>query len=130
MTQQGKVLYIEPYENVLTERALKYVRSTSNKKMLIDGKFVDAASGRTFPIFNPATGEQIALVPEAEAADVDRAVTAARRAFDSGPWPRMLPVHRQSLLLKLADLIEQARPRNRAARDAESGQARRHRAHR
>jgi phenylacetaldehyde dehydrogenase len=100
-------LYIEPYENVLTERALRYVRSTSNKRMLIDGEFVDAASGRTFPIFNPATAEQITVVPDADAADVDRAVKAARRAFDSGPWPRMLPVHRQNLLLKLADLIEQ-----------------------
>ena len=100
-------MYIEPYENVLTERALRYVRSTSNKRMLIDGEFVDAASGRTFPIFNPATAEQIAVVPDADATDVDRAVKAARRAFDSGPWPRMLPVHRQNLLLKLADLIEQ-----------------------
>ena len=74
--------------------------------MLIDGQFVDAVSGRTFPIYNPASAEQIAIVPEADAADVDRAVAAARRAFDSGPWPRMLPVHRQNLLLKLADLIE------------------------
>ena len=101
-------MYIEPFEKVLTERALQYVKSTTNKKMLIDGQFLDAASGRSFPIYNPATGEEIAMIPEADATDVDRAVKAARRAFDSGPWPRMLPVHRQNLLLKLADLIEKS----------------------
>ena len=99
-------MYIEPFEKVLTERALQYVKSTTNKKMLIDGQFLDAASGRSFPIYNPATGDEIAMIPEADATDVDCAVKAARRAFDSGPWPRMLPVHRQNLLLKLADLIE------------------------
>ena len=99
-------MYIEPFEKVLTERALQYVKSTTNKKMLINGQFFDAASGRSFPIYNPATGDEIAMIPEADATDVDCAVKAARRAFDSGPWPRMLPVHRQNLLLKLADLIE------------------------
>ena len=48
-------------------------------RMLIDGRFVLAASGKTFPVYNPATGEVVAQVPEAEAEDVDRAVTAARR---------------------------------------------------
>ena len=75
--------------------------------MLIDGRFVAAASAKTFPVFNPATGEVITHVPEAEAEDVDRAVAAARRAFDEGPWPRMSPSERGRLLWKIADLIEQ-----------------------
>jgi phenylacetaldehyde dehydrogenase len=99
-------LYIEPAETVLSQRARDYVQSRSNKRMLIDGKFVEAASGESFPIYNPATAEVIADIPSAGVEDVDRAVKAARRAFDSGPWSRMLPVERQNLLLKLADLIE------------------------
>ena len=59
---------------------------SSEHRMLIDGKFVHAASGKTLPVYNPATGEVMAQVPEAEAGDVDRAVQAARRAFDEGPW--------------------------------------------
>ena len=76
-------------------------------KMLIDGKFVAAASGKTFPVYNPATGEVICHVPEAEAKDVDLAVRAARKAFDSGPWPKMKPAQRGKLLWKLAELLEQ-----------------------
>src|SRR3984957_4692876 len=76
-------------------------------RMLIDGRFVAAASGKTLPVYNPATGEVIAQVPEAEAEDVNRAVTAARRAFDEGPWPRMSPSERGRLLWKIADLVEE-----------------------
>ncbi len=75
-------------------------------RMLVDGKFVTAASGKTFPVYNPATGEVVAQVPEAEAADVDLAVQAARRAFDGGAWPHMTPSERGRLLWKLADLVE------------------------
>jgi phenylacetaldehyde dehydrogenase len=75
--------------------------------MLVDGKFVHAASGKTLPVYNPATGEVMAHVPEAEAEDVDRAVKAARRAFDEGPWSKMSPSQRGRLLMKLADLMEQ-----------------------
>ena len=75
-------------------------------RMLIDGRFVSAAAGKTFPVYNPATGDVITHVPEAEAEDVDRAVRAARRAFDEGPWPRMSPSERGRMLWKLADLIE------------------------
>ena len=57
-------------------------------RMLIDGRFVPAASGKTFPVYNPATGEVVARVPEAEKEDVNRAVSAARRAFDEGPWSK------------------------------------------
>ncbi len=76
-------------------------------RLLIDGKLVDAASGKTFPVYNPATGTVLAKVAEADAADVDRAVKAARRAFDDGPWSKMSPSDRGKLLWKLADLIEQ-----------------------
>ena len=80
---------------------------TPARKMLIDGKWVDAASGKTFETYNPATGEVLARVAEGDAKDVDRAATAARRAFESGPWPRMAPADREKLLLRIADLIEQ-----------------------
>jgi 5-carboxymethyl-2-hydroxymuconate semialdehyde dehydrogenase len=76
------------------------------RKMLIDGKWVEAASGKTFDTLNPATGEVLARVAEGDAEDVDRAVRAARRAFDSGPWRRMRPAERERLLLRIADLIE------------------------
>ena len=76
-------------------------------RLLIDGKLVDAASGKTFPDYNPATGTILAQVAEADAEDVDRAVKAARRAFDEGPWSKMSPSDRGKLLWKLAALIEQ-----------------------
>ncbi len=76
-------------------------------RMLIDGRFVLAASGKTFPVYNPATGEVVAQVPEAETEDVDRAVIAARRAFDEGPWTRkMSNSERGQLLWKFADLLQ------------------------
>src|ERR1700749_2117466 len=75
-------------------------------RMLIDGRFVSAASGKTFPVYNPATGEIVAHVPEAEEEDVNRAVAAARKAFDEGPWTKMSTSERGKLIWKLADLIE------------------------
>jgi aldehyde dehydrogenase (NAD+) len=77
----------------------------SYKKMLIDGQWVDAASGKKFETLNPATGEVLATVAEGDAEDINRAVAAARRAFE-GPWSRVKPFERQNLLLKLADLVE------------------------
>jgi phenylacetaldehyde dehydrogenase len=74
--------------------------------LLIDGKWVEPASGRTFATLNPATGETVAEIAAGEAPDIDRAVAAARRAFESGPWPRMTPAERQRLIWRLADLIE------------------------
>ncbi|VAI72910.1 unnamed protein product [Triticum turgidum subsp. durum] len=75
-------------------------------QLLINGKFVDAASGKTFPTVDPRTGEVIARVAEGDAEDVDRAVVAARKAFDEGPWPRMTAYERSRILLRFADLIE------------------------
>jgi acyl-CoA reductase-like NAD-dependent aldehyde dehydrogenase len=80
--------------------------SAPSRKMLIDGKWVDAASGKTFETLDPATGTVLARVAEGDAEDVDRAVRAARRAFDAGPWTRMAPAARQKILLKVADLID------------------------
>lgn len=71
----------------------------------IDGKFVDAVSGKTFDSINPATGEVLAAVAECDAADVDLAVAAGRRAFEDGRWSRMAPGDRKAVMLKLADLI-------------------------
>jgi phenylacetaldehyde dehydrogenase len=77
-------------------------------RMLIDGRFVLAASGKTFPVYNPATGEVVARVPEAETEDVDRAVIAARRAFDEGPWThKMSNSERGQMLWRLADLLQE-----------------------
>jgi phenylacetaldehyde dehydrogenase len=78
----------------------------TDHRMLIDGRFVTAASGKTFPVYNPATGEVLTNVPEAETEDVNRAVRAARKAFDEGPWPRMSPSERGRTLWHIADLIE------------------------
>ena len=55
------------------------------RKLLIDGAWVNAASGKTFPVYDPSTGEVMVRVAEADAADVDKAVKAARKAFDEGP---------------------------------------------
>jgi len=74
---------------------------------LIGGEWVDAAGGQTFETINPATGETIANVAAGEAADIDAAVRAARRALNEGAWTKVTPRMRGELLWKLADLIEQ-----------------------
>ncbi len=75
-------------------------------KLLINNQWVESASGKRFETINPATGEAICDVAEADAADVDKAVQAARKAFTSGDWPKMSARKRGELLYKLADLIE------------------------
>ncbi len=75
-------------------------------KAFIDGKFVAAQSGQTFTTENPATGKPLAEIAACDAPDVDRAVKAARKAFDSGVWSRMKPGERKRVLLKWADLLE------------------------
>jgi phenylacetaldehyde dehydrogenase len=79
------------------------------KKLLIDGRWVEAASGKTFKTYNPATGGVLATVAEGDVEDIDRAVKAARRAFDGGSWSRMTPSSRGQLIWRLADLLEQHR---------------------
>lgn len=75
-------------------------------KMLIGGQWVESASGKVFETYNPSTGEVLARVAEGESEDINRAVAAARKAFESGPWPKLTPSQRGRLLWKLADLIE------------------------
>lgn len=74
-------------------------------KAFIDGELVDAISGTTFDNLDPATATSIGPVAACDAADVDRAVQAARRAFRDGAWSRAAPEHRKGVLLKLADLV-------------------------
>jgi phenylacetaldehyde dehydrogenase len=88
----------------LDARVIHFIGKTS--QILIDGKWSDAASGKTFDTYNPATGEVLARVAEGDRTDIDRAVKAARKAFD-GPWSRMTASERGKLIWKLADLLEE-----------------------
>ena len=88
----------------LDARVSSYVAKP--RQMLINGKWVNAASGKTFPTYNPATGDVLANVAEGDAEDINRAVAAARAAFDTGPWSKITPSERGKLIWKLADLIE------------------------
>lgn len=76
-------------------------------QLFIGGRFVHSISGRTFPTYDPRSGDTITYVSEGDQEDVDLAVKAAREAFDKGPWPRMTGYERGRLLFKLADLLEQ-----------------------
>ena len=76
------------------------------QKMLINGKWVDSASGKTFPTYNPATGDVLSNVAEGDREDIDRAVKAARVAFEKGPWAKISPSERGRMMWRLADLIE------------------------
>src|SRR5689334_14754540 len=75
-------------------------------QMLIGNKWMNAASGTTFPVYNPAAGEVLAQVAEGDKEDINRAVKAARKAFESGPWHEMTASERGRLIWKLADLID------------------------
>lgn len=77
----------------------------SYDRLFIGGEWVKPATGRTFESLNPATGKAWALVAEGLEEDIDRAVRAARKAFDAGPWPRLAPHQRGKLLRRLGDLI-------------------------
>src|SRR5579872_7198084 len=76
-------------------------------KMLINGKWVESASGKTFPTYNPATGEVMSHIAEGDREDINRAVVAARNAFENGPWSRLTSSERGRLIWKLADLLEE-----------------------
>src|SRR5450432_458976 len=77
------------------------------RQLFINGQWTDAASGKTFETPNPATGETLARVAEGDTEDIDRAVRAARRAFDEGPWGRMTPSDRGRIIWRIGDLILQ-----------------------
>ncbi len=88
----------------IDQNVSKFVSKTH--KILINGKWVEAASGKTFPTYNPATGEILSRVAEGDKEDIDRAVKAARAAFDNGPWSKITTSERGRMIWKLADLIE------------------------
>ncbi|CAK9169371.1 unnamed protein product [Ilex paraguariensis] len=90
----------------LTEELVIPPVQVNYTQLLINGKFVDSASGKTFPTFDPRTGEVIAHVAEGDAEDINRAVSAARKAFDEGPWPKMTAYERSRIMLRFADLVE------------------------
>jgi betaine-aldehyde dehydrogenase len=79
-------------------------------RMYINGERVESARGAWFPVYDPSTEEIIAEVPDADASDVDRAVKAARAAFDSGAWPQMTAQERGRLLFKLSERIRKEAP--------------------
>src|SRR6202051_3336530 len=89
---------------LLDQNVTKFVSRTH--KILINGKWVGAASGKTFPTFNPATGDVLSQVAEGDKEDINLAVKAARAAFETGPWSRITTSERGRMIWKLADLIE------------------------
>src|SRR5215471_13041731 len=75
------------------------------RELFINGQWAPAASGKTFETPDPATGDTLAHVAEGDAEDIDRAVRAARQAFDEGPWGRMTPSERGRIIWRIGDLI-------------------------
>ncbi len=88
----------------LEDKVTSFIKQ--DRKMLINGKWVESASGKTFPSYNPATGEVMARVAEGDREDIDRAVKAARAAFENGPWRKMTPSERGRAIWRVGDLIE------------------------
>ncbi len=97
------MLSAAPQETLL-DSASRFISKTH--RLLINGEWVPAASGETLPVYNPATGDILAQVPAGDTEDINRAVRAARAAFESGPWSRMKPADRTALIWRLADLID------------------------
>jgi aldehyde dehydrogenase (NAD+) len=93
----------------------------ADQKMLIGGKWVESASGKTFDTTNPANGQTICRVAEGDKADIDLAVKAARKAFESGPWSKMNPSERGRLLHKLADAVEKHKDELAALESLDNG---------
>src|SRR5579872_3334377 len=90
----------------LQEKTAGFLAQTHG--LFINNEWVEPQSGKTIDVINPATGKVFAKAAAGGASDIDRAVRAARTAFEAGPWPTMPPVERSKLLWKLADVIEAA----------------------
>ncbi|KAG8382012.1 hypothetical protein BUALT_Bualt05G0032200 [Buddleja alternifolia] len=86
---------------------MKMIPRIKFTKLFINGEFIDSTSGKTFETIDPRTEEVIANVSEGDKDDVDLAVTAARHAFDHGPWPRLPGCERRRIMLKFADLMDE-----------------------
>ena len=95
-----------------------------SSQLYIDGKWVDASSDEVLDVINPATEGVIGQVPQASVADIDRAVAAARTAFDDGPWPRMSPQERSAALLRFVQALQDRRAEIVDLIIAEAGAAR------
>ncbi|NRQ48850.1 aldehyde dehydrogenase family protein [Aeromicrobium stalagmiti] len=89
----------------VTDTPIDVTAPIEHTQLLIGGEFVDALDGKVFDTINPSTGEVITQVAEGSAADVDRAVAAAREAFENGPWARMKPNERAAAIWRLGDLL-------------------------
>ena len=89
---------------VTVDRTVEEFTATP-RKLFINGQWVDAASGKSFETPNPATGQPLASVAEGDAEDIDRAVRAARKAFDDGPWGHITPSERGRIIWRIGDLI-------------------------
>jgi phenylacetaldehyde dehydrogenase len=89
---------------VTVDRTVEEFTATP-RKLFINGQWVDAASGKSFQTPNPATGQTLASVAEGDSEDIDRAVRAARKAFDDGPWGRLTPSERGRIIWRIGDLI-------------------------
>src|SRR5579862_8715759 len=91
--------------SVMSSPADNQVRISATK-LLINNRWIPSESGKTFATINPSTGEEICQIAEADAADVEKAIRAARAAFEHGPWRKTLASERGRMLHRLADLIE------------------------
>src|ERR1035437_2565860 len=107
--QTGNVMKVKlsPPHRVKSASLAPSPKRSKARRMLINGQWVQAVSGETFPTYDPATGEVICQVPSGDKADIDAAVKAARAAFEKGPWRRMTASERGRLIWKVADLLEQ-----------------------
>jgi betaine-aldehyde dehydrogenase len=90
-------------------------------QMYIDGKWLDAASGKRFDVMDPATGETFATVPDAQPEDSEAAIDAARRAFDESPWSRSTERERESILLRAAEIVRREQGRLSELESQDSG---------
>lgn len=104
-----------------TKSKITKAPKVSDQKLFINGKWVNSISGKTFATLNPSTGQEICQVAEADSADVDLAVKAARKAFESGPWKKMSAAERGRRIIKLADLMEQNLPELAALESLDNG---------
>ena len=86
------------------------MQSTFRSQLFIDGEYIPAASGKTFPVLNPANNTILTELAEAGVEDVNRAVAAARKAFDDGPWPKMKTVDRAKMIRRFAELLVKHAP--------------------
>ncbi len=102
-TDQGNALANNP--SSISDEVKAFLASP--KKLFINGDWVDSQSGKTFDVTDPSSNRVIASVAEGQAEDINRAVVAARRAFEDSDWSRMKPVERERLIHRLADLIEE-----------------------